>query len=172
VNLPSGEFARRNQKRRRRESMKSNRIKLFSKSLVFAALVAGLLPLTARAQSPAMGEFKLPVEVHWGTATLPKGDYTFSIQSVDGWSVLFVRKEGTPPRAYMISAAGWDEVAAPKSSNRLVLDRVGDQTYVKDLQLGCVGTVLHYRAPNLKEHYLAKSSSPAAHEPEPVPSEM
>jgi hypothetical protein len=164
-------FARPDQKLKEK-NMKSKCLALFSKSLVFAALVAGLLPLTAGAQSPAAGKFTLPLEVHWGTATLPKGDYSFSFAPSGGSTLLFVRKEGSPSRSYMIGDVGWDEMAGTSSANRLVLGRLGDETYVKDLQLGCVGTVLHFRAPSFKERLLAKVPAPAAREPEPTPSEM
>jgi hypothetical protein len=141
------------------------------RSLVFAALVASLAPQQARAQSPASGKFTLPIEVHWGSATLPKGDYSFTMREVGATEMLIVSEEGKPSRSYMISAVGWDLLAGPSPSNKLIIAQAGGEPYVEDLQLGCVGTVLHFGAPSRKEKLLAKGSPPAR-QPEPMPSEM
>jgi hypothetical protein len=151
--------------------MKSNHITFFAKSLIFAALVAGLVPRHAGAVTPASGKFKLPTEVHWGSATLPKGDYSFSVETTGGGTLLYVYKEDRPTAGYIISMTGWDEMSKPSPANRLVLGQVGAETYVKDLELGCVGEVLHYRTPASKVDLLAKKSS-AGQAPEPMPSEM
>ncbi len=50
------------------------------KSLVYGLLAASLFQKMA-AGSDIEGKFKLPFEARWGSAILPPGDYTFSIES-------------------------------------------------------------------------------------------
>jgi hypothetical protein len=151
--------------------MKMSHITFFAKILIFAGLVAGLTPRPAAAMMPTTGKFTLPMEVHWGSATLPRGEYSFSVETAGGSTLMFIHKQGRPAAGYIIPLSGWEEMAKSSPANRLVLDQVGGKTYVKDLELGCVGEVLHYRTPVPKEDLLARKSS-AGQASEPMPSEM
>jgi hypothetical protein len=55
-------------------------LKLFTK-LGVAALALGALATSGNAQNVYQGKFTLPFETHWGGATLPAGDYTFTMSS-------------------------------------------------------------------------------------------
>jgi hypothetical protein len=56
----------------------ARRLKLLTKFGV-AALALGALATSGKAQNIYQGKFTLTVETHWGSATLPPGDYTFTL---------------------------------------------------------------------------------------------
>jgi hypothetical protein len=47
--------------------------------LCVAVLALGALATSGNAQNVYQGKFTLTVETHWGSATLPPGDYTFTL---------------------------------------------------------------------------------------------
>lgn len=67
-------------------------LKLFAKFGV-AALALGALATGENAQSVYQGKFTLPSETHWGNATLPAGDYTFTMASASSPYRLYVHGE-------------------------------------------------------------------------------
>ena len=60
-----------------------------------AALVLGAVATSGKAQSIYHGQFTLPVETRWGTATLPAGDYTFTISSASSQYRLYIDGQKT-----------------------------------------------------------------------------
>jgi hypothetical protein len=64
-------------------------MKLLTK-LGMAALSLGALATSGKAQTAYQGKFTLPVETHWGGATLPPGDYTFTMSTVSSPYTLYV----------------------------------------------------------------------------------
>jgi hypothetical protein len=68
-------------------------LKLLTK-LSMAALVFGALATSGKAQNAYQGKFTLPVETHWGAATLPAGDYTFALTSNSSPYRLYIRGQG------------------------------------------------------------------------------
>jgi hypothetical protein len=68
-------------------------LKLFTKVGV-AALALGVLATSGNAQNVYQGKFTLPFETHWGSATLPAGDYTFTLQSTSAPYTIYLRGEG------------------------------------------------------------------------------
>jgi hypothetical protein len=60
-----------------------------------AALVLGAVATSGKAQSIYHGQFTLPVETRWGAATLPAGDYTFTVSSVSSQYRLFIYGQKT-----------------------------------------------------------------------------
>ena len=72
--------------------------------LGIAALVLCALATSGKAQqSIYQGKFTLPVETHWGTATLPAGDYTFT--DLEGSLTGTVRLESPPAGFFLIRIA-------------------------------------------------------------------
>ena len=67
-------------------------LKLFTK-VGAAALALGALTTSGNAQNAYQGKFTLPFETHWGTATLPAGDYTFVMSSGIADYRLYIRGE-------------------------------------------------------------------------------
>ena len=60
-----------------------------------AALVLGAVATSGKAQSIYQGKFTLPVETRWGAATLPAGDYTFTVSSASSEYRLFIKGQKT-----------------------------------------------------------------------------
>ena len=65
-------------------------LKLFTK-LGVAALALGALATSGNAQNVYKGKFTLPFETHWGSTTLPPGDYTFVMSSAISDYRLYIR---------------------------------------------------------------------------------
>ena len=59
------------------------------------ALVLGALATSGKAQSIYQGKFTLPVQTRWGNATLPAGDYTFTVSSVSSQYRLYIHGQKT-----------------------------------------------------------------------------
>jgi hypothetical protein len=60
-----------------------------------AALVLGAVATSGKAQSILHGQFTLPVETRWGNATLPAGDYTFTVSSASSQYRLYIDGQKT-----------------------------------------------------------------------------
>ena len=60
-----------------------------------AALVLGAMATSGKAQSIYHGQFTLPVETRWGNATLPAGDYTFTVSSASSQYRLYIDGQKT-----------------------------------------------------------------------------
>ena len=67
-------------------------LKLFTKFGV-AALALGALATSGKAQSVYQGKFTLPFETHWAGATLPAGDYTFTMASASAPYRIYIHGE-------------------------------------------------------------------------------
>jgi hypothetical protein len=89
-----------------------------------ATILAGLSVGAAQAQSYYSARFTLPFEVHWGAATLPAGEYSLAMSSIEGplnvsdaQGRIRVRVYGTPdsptrtqPTSLLITRDGADRV--------------------------------------------------------------
>jgi hypothetical protein len=97
----------------------------------------------AAAQNAIQGSFTLPEEVRWQGATLPAGDYTFSMKSVAAPSVILL--DG-PNGGAFVAAIATDQL---KPSNRsvLIVEHRGDMRVVRELDLPQIGVRLHYPQP-------------------------
>jgi hypothetical protein len=73
--------------------IRAQHLKLLTK-LSMAALVLGALATNGKAQNAYQGKFTLPVETHWGAATLPAGDYTFALPAMSSPYRLYVQGQG------------------------------------------------------------------------------
>src|ERR1700684_3307696 len=60
-----------------------------------SALVLGAVATSGKAQSIYQGKFTLPVQTRWGNATLPAGDYTFTVSSVSSRYRLYIHGQKT-----------------------------------------------------------------------------
>ena len=72
----------------------ARRLKLLMKFGV-AALALGALATSGKAQNAYQGKFTLPFETHWGSATLPAGDYTFTLPSNSAPYRFYIQGQGT-----------------------------------------------------------------------------
>ena len=108
-------------------------LKLFTK-LGVAALALVALATSGNAQNAYQGKFTLPFETHWGSATLPAGDYTFVMSSASSDYRLYIRGERVNA---IIMAASTDDKA------------VSDHAQLNLVDIADVETVQTFDAPEL-----------------------
>ena len=97
----------------------------------------------ASAQAAVRGHFTLPNEVRWQGATLPAGDYTFSIKSVSG-----------PAQMELIGPNGGTFIAALTSSrsevsgrSALILEYHAGTRVVRQMYIAPLGLRFEYSVP-------------------------
>ena len=108
----------------------------------------GFAPSPIFAQDGMGGEFKLSREVHWANSVLPTGDYVYSIES-DSWpAIVRVRQKG----------GGFSGIFLPQTflrgrysgSSGIVLERIGEETFVTSLHVQGLGAELDFSTPGLR----------------------
>lgn len=120
--------------------MKSqNRIAIIA-AFAFAAVCASAVP--ASAQSACKGSFTLSHQVRWQNVTLPAGDYTFDMQSVNTPSRMIVKG---PNGSQFIAAVVADEKTGEDSM--LIVENRATGSYVKELRLSAIGRTFRYSVP-------------------------
>ena len=120
-------------------------LKLFTKVAV-AAFALGALATNGNAQNIYEGKFTLPFEAHWGSATLPAGDYTFVMSSASSEYRLYIRGEKVNA---IIMAAAADEKAASGHA-QLNLVNIADTQTVQTLDAPELGKTFVYSTPTQK----------------------
>ena len=120
-------------------------LKLFTKIGV-AALALGALATHGSAQDAYKGKFTLPFETHWGTATLPAGDYTFVMSSASSNYRLYIR--GEKVNAIVMAAAADEKVVSGHAQLNLV-DMADTQT-VETFDAPELGKTFVYSTPTQK----------------------
>ena len=118
----------------------------------FSLALFALAATGARAQVLSMpnfsGTFTLPVQVQWGTMTLPAGDYSLSygtLKDSGAYLVEFTGKAAGSPRG-MVLAAARSKVSEAK--NALLCIREGNILYVRALELPAIGQSVRFRLPH------------------------
>ena len=119
-------------------------LKLFTK-LSVAALALGALAGSGNAQNAYQGKFTLPFETHWGSATLPAGDYTFVMSSASAQYRLYVR--GAQVDAIILAAA---TDRAVRDHAQLNLVDIADVQTVQTFDAPELGLTLVYLTPTQK----------------------
>jgi hypothetical protein len=125
------------------------------KNLVLALAGALVFAGLASAGPSVAGKFTLPFEARWGLATLPAGDYQFTMESVGAPATIEVFR-GAKPVA-LIFANALSTVSSGQAELTIVRTREGNT--VRDLSMPDVGIALHY-AP----HRLRRGSAAAERE--------
>ena len=140
--------------------MKSN----FSRLVAIATL--GLIAIcasasAASAQSVFKGKFTLPEDVQWGNASLPAGDYTFSLKSESLPAEIILQG---PNGGSFIMTGSTDKRDGGDSSN-LTIERRGRAHFVHTMYLADLGLELRYRVPSepKNEHQLAQGPASIEH---------
>ena len=108
----------------------------------FALAAVCASPTPATAQGVYKGSFTLPHEVRWQNATLPAGDYTFEMKSLETSSL--IRLNG-PKGSQFIPALVADEKVTEQSM--LVIETRGSISAVTELCLSGIGRTLRYAVP-------------------------
>jgi hypothetical protein len=117
--------------------MKSIRVLLLS-FLTLALLGVCLSAGPANAQG-FTGKFTLPFEARWGLATLPAGEYSFSLEAKPGGLLKVVRGTRTVALVY---AHGWDQKSSAR--NALMVVKEGGASIVREVTLRDIALVLYY----------------------------
>jgi hypothetical protein len=108
--------------------------------LVLGLLVAGFNAKPASAQA-FQGKFTLASATRWGVATLPAGDYSFTLDKDYAGSVVTVLR-GTHTVA-RIQTPGISYIKSGRS------EMVMESGTVREVNLPTIGVSLHYPMPNL-----------------------
>lgn len=120
-------------------------LKLLTKFGV-AALALGALATNGNAQNVYKGKFTLPSETHWGGATLPAGDYTFTMASTTSPYTLFVH--GQTGNAIIMASAADEKVVSDHAQLNLV--DVADVQNVETFEAPELGLTFTYWTPAQK----------------------
>ena len=127
--------------------------------LVLAVLALALTASVGKSQVEGYkGTFTLPVEVRWGGATLPAGDYTLRVDSLSAPQVVRVEGEG---KSALILVGSYDPLASP-NQNQLILLENGHGYAVRSLRVGAYGVNLDFVVSRPKTaEYAGNGKSPA-----------
>jgi hypothetical protein len=121
-------------------------LKLFTK-LGAAALALGALATSGYAQNAYQGKFTLPFETHWGSATLPAGDYTFALPSNTAPYRLYIQGQGV---SAIIQAATADQGVVSERAQLNLVD-IADVQNVETFEAPELGLTFSYGTPT-QEH--------------------
>jgi len=119
-------------------------LKLFTKVGV-AALALGALATSGNAQNVYQGKFTLPFETHWGSATLPAGDYTFVMSSASSNYRLFIQGR---VNAIIMATSTDDRAVADHAQLNLV--NIADVQTVQTFDAPELGRTFVYSTPTQK----------------------
>jgi hypothetical protein len=111
--------------------------------IVTAALVLGLLATGGYAQTAYRGKFTLAVETRWGSATLPAGDYTFTLPSRSAPYRFYIQGQGV---SAIIQATTAELIVASKRSQLNLVD-IADVYAVETFEAPDLGVTFTYWTP-------------------------
>ena len=120
-------------------------LKLFTK-LGVVALALGALATSGNAQNAYQGKFTLTFETHWGSATLPPGDYTFTLPSNSVPYRFYIQGQGTTA---IIQATTADQRVVSERP-RLNLVDITDVHTVQTFEAPELGVTFTYWTPTQK----------------------
>jgi hypothetical protein len=139
--------------------MKSN----FSRILAIATL--GFIAIcasasSASAQNAFQGKFTLPNDVRWANATLPAGDYTFSLSSTTMSGRVFL--QGPNGGAFIVPSV--TDKRNEGDSSKLTIEHRGGISFVRSMYLADLGVELTYRAPQTPKKDVELAKGPVSTE--------
>lgn len=106
--------------------------------------VVGFSATAANAQSTVRfaGSFTLPCEASWGTAVLPPGDYTLTVNSVSKPSFIRIDAVRSNEHVFVSQWATGDKLG---NQNMIVLTVTGRSCEVRALNLADLGMEITYK---------------------------
>ncbi len=125
--------------------IRARNLKLFTK-LGAATLALGALAISGNAQDAYQGKFTLPFETHWGSTTLPAGDYTFTLPSNGAPYTLYIQGKGVS--AIVVANTADQKIASSHPQLNLV-DIAGVQT-VQTFEAPALGVTFIFATPTQK----------------------
>jgi hypothetical protein len=120
-------------------------LKLFTK-LGAATLALGALAISGNAQDAYQGKFTLPFETHWGSTTLPAGEYTFTLPSNSAPYRLYIQGKGV---GAIIAAITADEKVVSGHAQLNLVD-IADVQTVQTFEAPALGVTFSYATPTQK----------------------
>ena len=121
-------------------------------ALGIATICANASPATAQAMA-FKGSFTLPSEVRWQGATLPAGDYTFSLKSASGPDL--IQLQGPKGGSFVVSLTASKDDVSDRSV--MTIEHRAGMSIVRELYLAQLGLRLHYYVPKpAKDEQLAQ----------------
>jgi hypothetical protein len=121
-------------------------LKVFTKVGVAALALGALVAASGNAQNAYQGKFTLPFETHWGSDTLPAGDYTFVMSSAGSHYTLYIR--GAQVNAIIMPASA-DEMAVSHHAQLNLVD-IADVETVQTFDAPELGRTFVYFTPTQK----------------------
>jgi hypothetical protein len=113
---------------------------------------------SASAQNAFQGKFTLPNDVRWANATLPAGDYTFSLSSTTMSGRVFL--QGPNGGAFILTSV--TDKRNEGDSSKLTIEHRGGISFVRSMYLAGLGVELRYRAPELPKKDIELAQGPAS----------
>jgi hypothetical protein len=110
------------------------------------ALALGALATSGNAQDSYQGKFTLTVETHWGSATLPPGDYTFTLPSNSAPYRLYIQGKGV---SAIIQATTAEERVVSERPELNLVD-IADVHTVQTFEAPELGVTFTYWVPTQK----------------------
>ena len=111
---------------------------------------------SASAQNAFQGKFTLPNDVRWANATLPAGDYTFSLTTMSGKVFL----QGPNGGAFILTSV--IDKRNEGGSSKLTIEHRGGISFVRSMYLADLGVELTYRAPKTPKKDVELAQGPAS----------
>jgi hypothetical protein len=132
---------------------------------IIAIATFGLIAICASASSASaqdafQGQFNLPHDVRWANASLPAGNYTFSLDSTTMPGRVFLR--GPHGGAFILTSV-IDERNEGDSS-KLTIEHRGGTSFVRSMYLAELGVELTYRAPKTPKQDVELARGPVSTE--------
>ena len=127
-------------------------------SFALAAVSASAIP--AAAQDVCRGSFTLPREVRWQNATLPAGDYTFSLSSTTISGRVFL--QGPNGGAFILTSV--TDKRNEGDSSKLTIEHRGGISFVRSMYLADLGVELTYPAPKTPKKDVELAKGPVSTE--------
>ncbi|MGO9273617.1 MAG: hypothetical protein ACLQOO_25830 [Terriglobia bacterium] len=135
--------------------MKSNRNSRLVRDLVLVLTSVFIFAGIASAQGlVCKGQFTLPFEARWGRATLPAGDYSFTLNSAGQPSIITIG-QGNRSVAMVMAQSTTDSDTSKASE--LTVTRSGGHARIRVLHLAELGTDLYYGAPKAEGREMASA---------------
>jgi hypothetical protein len=115
---------------------------------------------SASAQNAFQGKFTLPNDVRWANATLPAGDYSFSLSSPTMSGRVFL--QGPNGGAFILTSV--IDNRHEGDSSRLIIERRGGVSFVRSMYLADLGVELTYSVPKTPKKDVELAKGPVSTE--------
>ena len=126
----------------------------------FALIAICASASSASAQNAFQGKFTLPNDVLWANASLPAGDYTFSLSSTTMSGRVFL--QGPNGGAFIFTSV--TDKRNEGDSSKLTIEHHGGISFVRSMYLADLGVELTYRAPKTTKKDVELAKGPVSTE--------